>query len=527
MEGTTREGAFGRGTFAGGVDDAARPTTPEVLIRPRLLTVVNQRWTRPMTAVIGGAGFGKTTLLAQTLEQNRGSRIGTDIPIRLEPADASASRFATRLMTALGVPAPRLTDAHDLADVLVEACWSRAPTPICLVLDDVHHVPADSQSVAFLRRVVETLPGNVHVLVGSRSLPPIGAARLAALGEAVVLRESDLGFTPTEVGEFARLRSVPVDRVSPADGWPALAELLAGATGVEPDDYVWEEVVSLHGEEERSTLVQIAALGGADDMMATAVAGHPVRLDELLVDVPFAVRSGAGWWELHDVVAEPVLRREAPAGVAEIRRRGGLYARAQGEMGRALVLLVAAEAWDDVLETLRAEFVRLGAPADLTTAADCAVLLPASLAGAPEVMLVQTIAAMVTDPGRAFELGESAVAAFAARGDVDGEVAALARLGGIAFNLSDSGRFLPYVGRIAELAAAGHPWAIPLDAMCRGALLIMSGDLREAETVLAPVVADPTRDPTQGLGAYLCGAGTSGERSLRRGGSHDRSDVRR
>ncbi len=457
-----------------------------------------------MTAVVAGAGFGKTTLLAQAVRENRLARSGVDVNLRLEPGDSSALRLASRLLAELGADPPRFTESDDLLGLLVDVVWGRAPTAICLVLDDVHEVASGSAGLALLRRLVQALPGNTHVLLGARTLPEVGVARLAVGGDALVLREEDLRFTEAEVAEFARLRGAAPEQLAAAKGWPALAELLARATGVTPGEYIWEQVIGPLDAARRARLVELAALGGADDELATTIAGQPVVLGDVLADVPLVNRSASGWWELHDVVAEPIVARESAGRLAEVRRRGGIYARERGDIDRALRLLVGAEAWGEVLGTLRMHFVQLGAPEDPALAAAWAELLPSSLHAEPEVLLVQTIAKTVISPERAFEVGQQAVGAFAARDDVEGEVAALARLGAIAYSLMDSERIAPYMERISELAGSGHPWAVAFDAVCRGVFALMVGDWRRAEGILSPVAAEPSSDPSQGLAAYFC-----------------------
>jgi len=57
----------------------APPTVPEgSLLRPRLLALLQDRWQRRLTAVVAGAGFGKTTLLSQAVAENRLTPLGRD-----------------------------------------------------------------------------------------------------------------------------------------------------------------------------------------------------------------------------------------------------------------------------------------------------------------------------------------------------------------------------------------------------------------------------------------------------------------
>lgn len=503
------------------------------LTRARLLLAVQGRWNRPVTAVIAGAGFGKTTLLDQAVAENRLAHIGVDVALRLQAADNRALRLASRVLSELGVEAPQRDDVDELLQVLVDAVVTRAPMPICLVLDDVHELQTESAGFALFRRLVQALPGNAHVLLGSRTLPDIGIARLAVGGSALVLREDDMRFTDSEIDEFARLRGVEPEFVGAAQGWPALAELLARAPGITTGEYVWEQIISPLTDAAKARLVELAALGGADDDLASMVAGQPVVLAEVLVDIPLVSRLGDDWWQLHDVLADPICARQDPANLGHIRRRGGIHVRDRGEVDRSVRLLVAAQAWDEVLATIRGAFVQLGAPEDSAVAAVWAPLMPHALEDEPEVLLLRTIATTVANLERSFELGERTVAAFAARDDVDGEIAAIARLGAIAYGLMDSRRLAGHIARISELAATGHPWAVSFDAVSRGGFSLMTGDWRRAEATLAPVAADPANDVSQGLAAYLCaraqiegGRFHEAARTLDRMPEHHRQRVR-
>lgn len=481
---------------------------PEVreraLLRPRLLLAVQGRWERRATVVVAGAGFGKSTLLAQAIDESALAPDRLDVSLRLEPSHASAARLATSLLAQLGAEPPDVTMPDELAPVLADVVWARAPERVGIVLDDVHLLEPGSAGLELLRRLVVSLPSDAHLLLGSRTMPDVGIARLAVEGDALVLREEDLRFTQEEVEQFAARRDVDPATLVPAGGWPALAELLAGTSGVTAVDYVWEQVLGPLDISARARLVEVAALGGADDELATAVAGVPVDLAALLEDVPLTRCSESGWWEVHDVVAGPLIERESAATLAVIRGRGGAWARDRGDLDRALRLFIASGANDEVLATLRLAFVQLGAPEDPGLAAAWAAMLPDALSDEPETLLVRTVGETTVSPERGYEVGQRAVAAFAARGDVAGEIAALARIGAIAYSMVSLELMLPHVDRVAELARTGHPWAVAFDAVCRGVLAGMVGRWREAEQILRPVATDQRTDPSQGLAEYFC-----------------------
>src|SRR4051812_37718373 len=84
------------------------PTVPETcLLRPRLLALLQERWQRRLPAVVAGPGFGKTTLLAQALAENRLAPLGRDLWLGCEPEDGAADQLGAGLTQLLGAPSPR------------------------------------------------------------------------------------------------------------------------------------------------------------------------------------------------------------------------------------------------------------------------------------------------------------------------------------------------------------------------------------------------------------------------------------
>src|SRR5688572_9092113 len=107
----------------------------DLLPRPRLLRALNGRWQRRVVTLVGGPGLGKTTLLAQTLAENRLAPQGDDAWVTLERADRDASRLAPVVATALGVGtaadaggAGVGADAPPAPGDVAQAIWQRAPT---------------------------------------------------------------------------------------------------------------------------------------------------------------------------------------------------------------------------------------------------------------------------------------------------------------------------------------------------------------------------------------------------------------
>jgi LuxR family maltose regulon positive regulatory protein len=75
------------------------------------------------------------------------------------------------------------------------------PKDFALVLDD-YHLVVDEAVQATLAFVLEHLPPQMHLVIASRTDPPLPLSRLLARGDLTRLATSDLRFTREEAAEF-------------------------------------------------------------------------------------------------------------------------------------------------------------------------------------------------------------------------------------------------------------------------------------------------------------------------------------
>ncbi len=170
---------------------------------------------RKLTLVAAPAGFGKTTLVATWID-----RLATSTPdapvcgwLSLDATDNDPPRFLGYLLAALQPAAPSLGGlrqtiltsgtAPELEAALLSAInvISEGGMLTVLVLDDVHHL--HSSGVASLMTfLVDHQPANLHLVIATRTDPPLPLARLRARGQMLELRAQDLRFTESEAAEF-------------------------------------------------------------------------------------------------------------------------------------------------------------------------------------------------------------------------------------------------------------------------------------------------------------------------------------
>lgn len=473
------------------------------LTRPRLLRPLLGRFTHRCTLVTAGAGHGKTTLLAQAVAENRFAPRGDDIWLAVESGDADATRLATDLLVALDAP-----NAPPTAAAVADAVWRRAPTEVCLVLDDVQHLPAGSPGSDLIAALLDLLPANGHLLIASRTAPPLSYARLAGQGAVLRIDELELRFDDDELTAFAAARDIPTPQLVRTAGWPAMAELVATAGADLVGDFLWEEVLEPLGAEQRHVLAVLSDLGGGDDQLLSAALDRPVQFD---TTVPLISVDADGWYEPH-ALWHTVAGLELPETErVEIRRRAAPDLVARGRLDAAFTLLAGVELWGEAAPLFKVACHPGRRPA--------AALLRSWLARCPDVALLGPsgqlatgVLSALTAPELAAAPLRNAMAAFRDDGDVEGELSAISHLGNVAWWQRDLGVLAELSPRIGELAAAGNPTACGLEAIGRALVFNIMGDnagLLAALDTIEPGVLDPRWEAVGGWlrGLALLGIG--------------------
>lgn len=282
---------------------------PSDVARPRLVEMLQAGLTagRKLTLIAAPAGYGKTTLAAEWLHALDGQPPAAWLT--LEPADDAPARFLSYCLAALqrihpnlgqGIQSlldlPQLPLAPALLDDLINDL-AGLDAPLTLALDDYHVIgqPAIHEALNYL---VEHQPPNLHLLLLSRTDPPLPLPRLRVRGQMTELRSHDLRFTAGEARQFFGL----APRLSLADeslralnerteGWVAGLQLAALALQHQPDpvtfietfrgshryvlDYLAEEVIRQQGEALRCFLIQTSVLERFTADACCALTGQP------------------------------------------------------------------------------------------------------------------------------------------------------------------------------------------------------------------------------------------------------------
>jgi LuxR family maltose regulon positive regulatory protein len=490
---------------------------PGSLTRPRLLRALLGRWEHRVTSVVGGPGMGKTTLLAQAVAENRLAPRGEDVWIGLDNGDANGVVLARDLMAAVsaeggdraaGMVSGTTDEAPDPATV-ADAVWRRAPTAVCLVVDDVHWLTPGSSGAMRLTALVDALPANGHVLLASRWSPAVPLARLATQSAVLRLAEDDLRFSDDELAEFAAHRGIAIGRFDDTGGWPAVAELAASVGHDMAGEYLWEEVLEPLGPERRRVLAVLSDLGGADDGLAGAALGAPVDLALVLDGVPLVAHGAGGWRVPHPLWHEGRALALADDERLATRRRAVDHLVAERRYDEAMTLAREAGLVDVMPGILRAACIGPHRPPGRQLERWLADL-PEALRDTAGAALAAGVQAALLAPAEATEPLQRAIRRCREAGDPHGELGAIALLGQVAWWRADLGLLAGLLPRVVELEAEGHPLARALAALGQAVLADIIGgddDVLAHLDAIEPGVLD---DAWEAMAAWLRGTTLAG-----------------
>jgi LuxR family maltose regulon positive regulatory protein len=347
-----------------------------------------------LTLVSAPAGFGKTTLLSDWLTDLDQRQSHTEVGwLSLDDGDNDLMRFLTHLLAALrsaelDVDAAILESsstapaAETLTRILNDVARAREGEPEkqwIVVLDDYHAIEASEvqEAVTFL---LDHLPDQLHLVMATRSDPPLPLARLRSRGQLNEVRAADLRFTPSEAREFLNqvmgleLTAADVDALeNRTEGWIAGLQLAALSLRGIADrdqvtgfisaftgsnrfviDYLADEVMARQPPQVRDFLLRTSILDRLHGPLCDAVTGgtdgtrtlQDLERDNLFV-VPLDTERS--WYRYHHLFADVLhahLLAEHPEQVAGLHGRASVWYAGRGLVADAVRHALAAEDFD-------------------------------------------------------------------------------------------------------------------------------------------------------------------------------------
>ena len=482
--------------------------------RPRLVGALDEGLAGRLILVCAPAGFGKTALVADWARSGKRPVAW----LSLDAGDDDPARFWRHVVAALDRARPGIGELagpllgpppppsfEGLVTALInELAAQPGEDEMVLVLDDYHLI--DSQLVhSSVGLLVEHLPPGLHLVLASRSDPPLPQARLRAGGQLAELRIGELRFTAAEAAALLR-ESAGADLPDPAvaalaartEGWVAGLQLAALSLGGQADpvgfvtafsgshryvlDYLTEEVLERQPEQVRDFLLETSVLerlsGGLCDAV-TGRGGSQAMLETIEQAGLFLVPLDEvrGWWRYHHLFADLLrarLRQERPGLIPGLHRNAASWCEEHGLADDAVrhALSAGDAVWAARLIERHAD--ELLGRGERVTVQRWLAALPARLAGSrPRLLLAQERLAVLS--GRVAAAADLLDAAERAQAGAAGGVGE---------------PYEPSAGRGASLLA-NVPATIALD---RAYLAELRGDAEQAATDSSRALAEAGDD---------------------------------
>ena len=293
------------------------PTRPELVPRPRLIERLNEGLHRKLTLISAPAGFGKTTLITEWLDNIRlGAKKTIQTPkntawLSLDAGDNDPKRFLLYFITALSriedlgesfgkgplglLQSPQTPPIETCLIALINEL-AAAAIRIIFVLDD-YHVIESSQVDDVLTFLLENSPPQLHLIIATREDPIFPLSRLYVKDQITEIRASDLRFTTQEAADFLNQvmdLNLSADEIAAletrTEGWIAGLQLAAISLQGQTDatslihsftasnrlvlDYLIEEVLSQQAKPLQTFWMQTSLLDRLCGPLCDALSGQ-------------------------------------------------------------------------------------------------------------------------------------------------------------------------------------------------------------------------------------------------------------
>ena len=212
--------------------------------RPRLLAAASRLASKRLAVIKAPAGFGKTSLAALWSEhlRHRGSAVAW---LTIDPEDDDPPRFLFYMMQAIQrcarevganaiglISETLLINPHAIVSTLINDLTD-IDDELYLFLEDYHLIadPVIHDALAFF---LKHAPSHAHVVLTTRTEPPLALASLRANNQLLEVDAAELRFDLDETRQF--LKSEKLDNLDVAEvqllhsrteGWPAALRIIA------------------------------------------------------------------------------------------------------------------------------------------------------------------------------------------------------------------------------------------------------------------------------------------------------------
>jgi LuxR family maltose regulon positive regulatory protein len=325
-----------------------------IVHRTELYEKLNAGLSRKLILISAPAGFGKTTVLSDWIEQNKipaawfSLNSGDNDPVEflsyiisgIQGIHPTFGQIAIKLLNS-----PNKPSNESIISLLINEILSINQN-FLLVLDDFHLIDNIDilKSVNFL---LEHIPDNIHIVILTRSDPALSVSRLRSQNQLTELRSSDLSFSANDISILFNKKlklGLSIEEVytleTKTEGWIAGLQLTALSMKGHEDtskfiqdlkgdnryimDYLMEEVLKIQTDEIKEFLLQTSILSQMSAPLCNAVLNRndsQFILEALEKNNMFVIPldNERKWYRYHHLFAELLKQR------LQLRDKAAIY----------------------------------------------------------------------------------------------------------------------------------------------------------------------------------------------------------
>jgi LuxR family transcriptional regulator, maltose regulon positive regulatory protein len=315
-----------------------------IVHRSALFEKLNAGLSRKLILVSAPAGFGKTTVVSDWINQNKiptawfsldnGDNDPVDflsyISSGIQSIHSEFGQSALKLLNS-----PNRPSVESIASLLINEILYIKQN-FLLVLDDFHMIKSN-EVLKLVSYLLEHIPGNIHVVILTRSDPTLSVSRLRSQNQLVELRSSDLSFSANEISVLFNKKlklGLSLDDVhaleTKTEGWIVGLQLTALSLQGREDisgfiqnlkgdnryimDYMMEEVMKIQTDDIKEFLLQTSILEQMSAPLCNTVldrndSQHILEMLEKNNMFVIPLDEDRNWYRYHHLFADLLKKR--------------------------------------------------------------------------------------------------------------------------------------------------------------------------------------------------------------------------
>lgn len=343
--------------------------------RPRVNRLLDGVTDHPLTIIVAGAGFGKTTAAREWLKKSGLASVWMGL------TDGDADVLWDRLCDAVDALDTSTADElrttgmpHSPWEIsrIVKIARRLCTSPVIICIDDFQYLPDDSPVLPLINTLAFECVEDLHILILARREPALSVGTLYSKDLCMMVDEKVLRFDYDETAGYLAMRGLrltksAIDQVcGMSDGWVSAiylisegiraGESIAGHKSI--DRLFTENLMMSLSMRDREILSRLAPLEPLPAGCAVAAIGDghaEVLLDEFVSENAFIVKDEQELYHFHPLLREYLVKRCSDDDFQrDVYRRAGLWYLDQNRRYRtfSVNLFEKAGCVDELLEKL-------------------------------------------------------------------------------------------------------------------------------------------------------------------------------